>query len=61
MKIVLCLLFFTNLLAGLEAPRNSLDVSLETPPSREVKNEDIPVSVFFEFPSPLPPFSLALA
>lgn len=27
---------------GLEAPRNSLDVSLETPPSREVKNEDIP-------------------
>lgn len=27
---------------GLEAPRNSLDVSLETPPSNEVKNEDIP-------------------
>lgn len=27
---------------GLEAPRNSLDVSLETPPSSEVKNEDIP-------------------
>lgn len=53
--------FFMNPLAGLEAPRNSLDVSLETPPSNEVKNEDIPVSLLFESPSPVPLFSFALA
>ncbi|KAH9310977.1 hypothetical protein KI387_026012, partial [Taxus chinensis] len=31
-----------KLLTGLEAPRNSLDVSLETPQTSGIKNEEIP-------------------
>ena len=39
------LILFMDSSAGLEAPRNSLDVSLETSYTGGIKNEDIPVRI----------------